>query len=403
MLAPQQVKPFLCHEEKIVREHAAEYFAKSFSRDPELMPLVLESCARYGEEESSLLLAYARHFVQSDISIRAVLGRLPRVADVNVMFHYNAIISHADVGLLKPVMSRIRNTRNILAETVAKIERRLLLVPYTTEQLWEELFAYCAEIAPRRFDEVDFAHGLHLVEALARKGDLPVGELKRCLQDEEKYCRYDELYLVILAGEAGLAETIPELLGKLRIDADLLCQYAGESLVKIGTKEVIAQLKGCFPEESWHFRNFAASIFGDIKIPASEDALLEIFPGEEDPGIKTFLAMDFCSLISEKGVPLVKRLLEENCYDRAIVDLREPLYASCRILGLELEEMQVWKKELEQEELNRKQRLKSMDALWSPSSRPLSPKKFAGRKKVGRNQPCPCGSGRKYKKCCGKS
>jgi uncharacterized protein YecA (UPF0149 family) len=22
--------------------------------------------------------------------------------------------------------------------------------------------------------------------------------------------------------------------------------------------------------------------------------------------------------------------------------------------------------------------------------------------KVGRNEPCPCGSGRKYKKCCGK-
>ena len=23
--------------------------------------------------------------------------------------------------------------------------------------------------------------------------------------------------------------------------------------------------------------------------------------------------------------------------------------------------------------------------------------------KVGRNEPCPCGSGRKYKKCCGKA
>ncbi|WP_295026772.1 SEC-C metal-binding domain-containing protein, partial [Ruminococcus sp.] len=23
-------------------------------------------------------------------------------------------------------------------------------------------------------------------------------------------------------------------------------------------------------------------------------------------------------------------------------------------------------------------------------------------KKVGRNDPCPCGSGKKYKKCCGK-
>ena len=26
---------------------------------------------------------------------------------------------------------------------------------------------------------------------------------------------------------------------------------------------------------------------------------------------------------------------------------------------------------------------------------------FATRKKVGRNDPCPCGSGKKFKKCCG--
>jgi len=24
------------------------------------------------------------------------------------------------------------------------------------------------------------------------------------------------------------------------------------------------------------------------------------------------------------------------------------------------------------------------------------------KKKIGRNDPCPCGSGKKYKKCCGK-
>lgn len=25
-----------------------------------------------------------------------------------------------------------------------------------------------------------------------------------------------------------------------------------------------------------------------------------------------------------------------------------------------------------------------------------------GRRKIGRNEPCPCGSGKKFKKCCGK-
>jgi preprotein translocase subunit SecA len=36
----------------------------------------------------------------------------------------------------------------------------------------------------------------------------------------------------------------------------------------------------------------------------------------------------------------------------------------------------------------------------SDSAFPVSVKK--DKNEVGRNDPCPCGSGKKYKKCCGK-
>ena len=36
-----------------------------------------------------------------------------------------------------------------------------------------------------------------------------------------------------------------------------------------------------------------------------------------------------------------------------------------------------------------------LDILLNP------PKQRVAEKKVGRNEPCPCGSGKKYKKCCG--
>jgi len=35
------------------------------------------------------------------------------------------------------------------------------------------------------------------------------------------------------------------------------------------------------------------------------------------------------------------------------------------------------------------------------AEKPAQPVKRETRK-VGRNEPCPCGSGKKYKKCCGK-
>ena len=40
------------------------------------------------------------------------------------------------------------------------------------------------------------------------------------------------------------------------------------------------------------------------------------------------------------------------------------------------------------------------DLLWSEDEAFGPPVPFRG-KKVGRNEPCPCGSGRKYKRCCG--
>lgn len=38
---------------------------------------------------------------------------------------------------------------------------------------------------------------------------------------------------------------------------------------------------------------------------------------------------------------------------------------------------------------------------WRVVNDPNRPAPIARRMKVGRNDPCPCGSGKKYKKCCG--
>jgi uncharacterized protein YecA (UPF0149 family) len=37
-----------------------------------------------------------------------------------------------------------------------------------------------------------------------------------------------------------------------------------------------------------------------------------------------------------------------------------------------------------------------------PPAKYVTPQPFIREPKIGRNDPCPCGSGKKYKKCCGK-
>jgi len=405
VLQAEQVKPFLCHQEKMVREHAANYFYSSCSRDADLMPLILESCNKYGEEENSLLLAYASNFPQTENTLRTVLERLENTSNFNAIHHYNHIISWADHELVEQFFSKIRNCKNIFPATLDMIKRRLSFIPCSTETLWFELMDYCDEIAHKRLDQIYYPHGLHMVEILAQRDDLPAEDLVEFLQDGETYYRYEELYWTILAGEAQIEEAIPVLLDKLRIDTDFLCDEASKSLIKIGTDRVIEELKSCFPSESWHFRNFSAHIFGDIKSSTAENALLELLPVETDPTIKAHLGMGACNLISENVVPKVKALIDANDYDYSMVDLREPLYAVCQMLQIDLEELGDWKKDLQQHKEATRQRMKVMD-----NSFPLSPLNFLSldqtqhnnkTRKIGRNEPCPCRSGEKYKKCCG--
>ena len=42
-----------------------------------------------------------------------------------------------------------------------------------------------------------------------------------------------------------------------------------------------------------------------------------------------------------------------------------------------------------------------LDAIYGPEGEALSDEPVVATVKVGRNDPCPCGSGKKYKKCCG--
>ncbi|RLG10359.1 preprotein translocase subunit SecA, partial [Candidatus Pacearchaeota archaeon] len=57
--------------------------------------------------------------------------------------------------------------------------------------------------------------------------------------------------------------------------------------------------------------------------------------------------------------------------------------------------------ELEKEEINtRKLQFKKEDVFEEKKKTSSQPIKV---RKIGRNDPCPCGSGKKYKKCCGRN
>jgi uncharacterized protein YecA (UPF0149 family) len=51
--------------------------------------------------------------------------------------------------------------------------------------------------------------------------------------------------------------------------------------------------------------------------------------------------------------------------------------------------------------LNTRAERYDLDAVYGPEGEELIDAPVVATVKVGRNDPCPCGSGKKYKKCCG--
>lgn len=98
--------------------------------------------------------------------------------------------------------------------------------------------------------------------------------------------------------------------------------------------------------------------------------------------------------------------LAQTCWNLALLPEteRETFLEQMRpTLGMDEEEFQEFKEDVIEPMINRHHEmfpglsLADKEASLTPTRR--KEEKYPG---VGRNQPCPCGSGKKYKRCCGK-
>ena len=99
----------------------------------------------------------------------------------------------------------------------------------------------------------------------------------------------------------------------------------------------------------------------------------------------------FASYGDERALPLLRQSIEdfEPIWDseHGMLELREFLDAYAHIAGTVPDDLLEHARKLQDE--------------WETQlAENLSPKQTAVSNKIGRNEPCPCGSGKKYKKCC---
>lgn len=420
MLDKSEVKSLLFHPEKVVRKYAKEFFVEGGIGDIEVTNMLLELYNRGVDDDEALsILSCMPKLPHTEETLRRLWEIAP--SDSNVVFHVDKTIVEADLELLK----NLPDIRPREPEYVDALEKRFLFASMDTERLWEELWKHSQSGLGKNFDEFDYDYGELIIKELALREDFPMDKYLEKIQIDypEEYNGWDDTYLSVLAGELKLNESIPFLIRTLKIDADFLCERVVEALGSISTAEVVEAIGDEYLNENFHFRIYAAGVLEKIKIKESEELMLKLFPKETDVTLKTYLAYGLSKLFSVDAIPMILTMLWHG-YDRQFTNLEESAYVLHVVHGLQHPDMDKWyesikkgeeklkelKEVLSKEYLQRVIEEEFEERVIEALGQLIEERKekerlnkiYSGEVKVGRNDPCPCGSGKKYKKCCGK-
>jgi hypothetical protein len=423
-LPEAKIKEAIVHPEKLVRQEALLYFGDCYSGDEEVMPMAIKAIGTYGRSNAFLHVHVLAQLAQTEATVEWAIKELHRqedkAHDLDSFFPaLSRLLCNADPQLLAPRADPILQAPGFFKEMRQQFQERLQLATWDAGQCWKELERICAEGVGKHYSsDVNFGHASRVVEALARKGEGYVDRILDLLGQKVEDFETDpmtwlEIFLVMLAGEMRLERAIPLVVKKLHECGDVLSEQCVDALGKIGTDAAAEAVTEGWLEAVWDYRLYATSALEKIHSDTTVRKCLELLPQDKDLDIRTKLADALLGQFDDEGIEPVRDMMQRRAYDPTNSDLMRKLVAVSTVLGMTFPEYPIWKREAEEKLAMQERRMKEMrgflHAPAMPAPPPKPPSDYLDRKltpflrtekQVGRNDPCPCGSGKKYKKCC---
>jgi hypothetical protein len=432
-----KIKEAILHPDIEIRDRAVSYFTKSFSTDTSLMPLVIQAVETYGRQNDAYrLIGASRGLPQTEDTIAWVIDELNAEQTAtfeNYAYNLSMALVEADPALLLPRESAILEARHFLADLREPLTERLGLLSWDFATCWRKLEEFGEENKDEpNAGEINLGHGNRIVEALARYGQDSEERVRGLLsQKVADYTHNPMMWLeplaVRLAGQAHLNAAIPLIVAKLKEDGgDILNQECAEALTRIGTPAALHVIAEAFPTAEQHFRIYASSPLEHIHSDLAVETCLQLLAQEKDHGIRRELAHALLCQFAQEGIEVARQMLVGRGLGFEDKGLRNYLLETCTIMGQRFPEYEEWLATEKAEKEEHWRRVKELEGdprgllLFAlekltgkkspempkakppvlPSPRLALPRKPQGKQKVGRNDPCPCGSGKKFKHCC---
>lgn len=182
-----------------------------------------------------------------------------------------------------------------------------------------------------------------------------------------------------------------------------------------------------------NFRFRAAEILEQIHSDRGVEHCLALLEWEQDLDVQCYLAQAAVMSFAEEAIEPARQLVLGHDLTPDLMDVRNTLLAASMLMGIELPEAERWREDaksdgdfmddwyeehgfddedLDEDEYDEEELDDAYDDYdyedydyeddEEYDDEPIpSPHTWVREEpKIGRNDPCPCGSGKKYKKCC---
>jgi hypothetical protein len=450
MRAPEsRIKEAILHPENEIRTSAVKYFAGQPGHDQSVMPLVIEAVEKYSRDEAFSILRAADELPQTEAAVRWLTGELSADWDLEEVWQDNycmavaLVLCQADPGLLEAGFGELP----CFPEEIRPwLDERIEMASWDWETGWAALEDLCKEARQRdTFVRADLRRGMRIIESLARHPAGADAVLPRL--HARRSGRYSELgnwmegFVIELAGKMRIEAAAPILVERLHEDDWDVSDSCIKALEDINGDRVVEIIAGQWHRGHSGFRLSAANVLEAIHTDLKVRKCLEFLAAEEDAEVANFLANSLLASFAEEAVEPVRALVEGEWDDLSPddQDLRCRLVIAATVLGVTLPEYGAWfdyavetnwgwgdfeparmrvnfSREAEEEwdedfdedesddewedeydELPHVAKYEEGEVYAPPGV--LKPFRRE-HPPIGRNDPCPCGSGKKYKKCC---
>ncbi len=420
-LSEDKIKDGILHRGAKVREMAVRYFAESFSQDSTIMPLVIQAIERYGRDQAVSSFALREGLVQTEETLTWMVGeaakeRARRLYCMGLL----ELLTQADIHLLAKYESQILELEGLDLYVREAVTERIKLLSADPDACWRELGEFCEREKTRQFvNDVSFGHVHRLVEVIARYGQAYAGRVLSILGEEiEDFTNHPMKWLepltVRLAGEMRLEAAIPLIVKKLHEGGDLLLSECERALSKIGTDAVVEAVCTDYAQAERSYRLFGSGVLERIHSDLIVTKVLELLPQERDKDIRVWLGHALLRQLDFEGVEPLHKLILDGPLDPEMRGLRQDFLTACTLMEVRFPEFEQWKEDAEHDrEANKNffaERYPGVAALGDYATSKIKGEILDDemeeeaeepvQQRTGRNEPCPCGSGKKFKKCC---